>query len=144
MPSTAVSFRTDVFREFLFDTDLTGYVMAEDNDLSYRVSRQYRLLATPDAIFRHSKSSVSRNTIREAEKRRLLFTQYFFQKNRGHLRWSHLARYWSLLGLAVRHLYQGIRNRDMQLFYGFCDGLRAAGSNKLLCHHHFVAGPLDH
>ena len=144
MASTAVSFRTDVFKKYLFDVNLSGYVMAEDVDLSYRVSRKYRLLTVPDAVFRHSKSPVSRNPTREHEKRRLLFTQYFFQKNLGHSHWHQLARYWSLFGLALRYIYLGVRSGDMQRFYGLCDGLRAAGKNRLLWHRHFVAGPLDH
>lgn len=144
MPSTAVSYRTEVFREFLFDTDLTGYVMAEDIDLSFRVSRQYRLLAVPDAVFSHSKSLVSRNSAREHEKRRVLFTQYFFQKNKGQVGWHHLARYWALFGMAMRYLYFGIRDRDMQRFEGFFDGIRSVRRNRLFRQKNFVAGPLDY
>ena len=144
MPSTAVSFRTEVFRDFLFDVDLAGYVMAEDIDLSYRVSRNYRLLVVPDAVFRHSKSLVSRNSTREHEKRRVLFTQYFFQKNKGQVGWHHLARYWALFGMALRYLYFGIRDKDMQRFNGFCDGIRLARRNRLFSQKRFVAGPLDY
>ena len=144
MPSTAVSFRTEVFREFLFDIDLTGYVMAEDIDLSYRVSRKYRLLAVPGAVFRHSKSPVSRNSAREHEKRRILFTQYFFQKNKGQVGWHHLARYWALFGMALRYLYYGVRDRDMQRIEGFFDGIRSVSRNRLFSQKNFVAGPLEY
>ncbi len=143
LPSTAVSYRANVFRQFLFDVDLTGYVMAEDIDLSYRVSRCYKLLMTPGATFRHSKSPVARNTPREHEMRRLLFTQYFFQKNLGNSLWRQVVRYWSLSGLALRYLYRGLRQRDMQRFLGLCDGLRAARRNSLLCRRSFAAGPLE-
>jgi hypothetical protein len=74
MPSTAVSYRTDVFRQHLFDRDLTGYVMSEDLDLAYRVSRRHQLLAVPTATYNHRKSPVSRNSVRESEMRRVLFT----------------------------------------------------------------------
>jgi GT2 family glycosyltransferase len=144
LPSTAVSYRAGVFKRYLFDVHLTGYVMAEDIDLSYRVSRAYKLVLTPDATFGHSKSPVSRNSPREHEKRRLLFTQYFFQKNLGDSRWRHLARYWSLLGLGMRYFYLGLRQRDMQRLLGLYDGLRAARRNRLLTHRHFVAGPLQY
>jgi glycosyltransferase involved in cell wall biosynthesis len=144
MPSKAVSFRTDVFRDFMFDVDLAGYVMAEDIDLSYRISRHYRLLVVPDAMFRHSYSPVSRNSTREHEKRRVLFTQYFFQKNKGQVGWHHLARYWALFGMALRYFYFGIRDRDMQRFKGFFDGIRLASRNHLFGRKKFVAGPLEY
>ncbi len=144
MPSTAVSYRTSVFREFLFDANLTGYVMAEDLDLSYRVSRRYRLRVLPQAIFRHSKSPVSRNDRRETEKRRLLFTQYFFRKNlAGRLRcW--LARYWALLGLGLRYAFVALKSGDAQWLQGYFAGLRAAARNRILWPGRFQPGPLEH
>jgi len=144
MPSTAVSYRTAVFNHHLFDVDLTGYVMAEDIDLSYRISRTHQLVMSPDAVYRHSKSSVARNSMREQEKRRILFTQYFFCKNFGSSGINYLARYWALLGMALRYLYFGIRHKDMEKFLGFCDGIRSAGANGLLWQRHFSPGPLDH
>lgn len=144
MPSTAVSYRIDVFREFLFDVELEGYVMAEDIDLSYRVSREHKLMIVPDAVYRHKKSSVSRNSVREHEKRRVLFTQYFFQKNLGHAGWRQFVRYWALFGMALRYFYIGIRDRDLQQFHGLCDGVRLASKNKLLSYRKFTAGPLEY
>ena len=144
MPSTAVCYRTEIFRQYEFDRDLTGYVMAEDLDLSYRISRKFRLLTTPEAVYRHSKSKVSRNSPREMEKRRLLFTQYFFRKNQGVSLWRHFARYWSILGLLLRTLYVGVSSGNLQRFLGVCDGLRAAAKNKLLGPRRFRPGPLVH
>jgi GT2 family glycosyltransferase len=144
MPSTAVSYRLAIFNQHLFDVDLTGYVMAEDIDLSYRVARESRLLMTPAAVYSHSKSPVARNSIRERERRRLLFTQYFFQKNQADVAWRHLARYWALTGLAFRYLYLGIKTRNMQRFSGLCDGLRCISRNRLFWHRNFAQGPLQH
>lgn len=144
MPSTAVSYRIEVFRQYEFDRDLTGYVMAEDLDLSYRISRSFSLLTTPEAVYRHSKSKVSRNSPREMEKRRLLFTQYFFRKNQGASLWRHVARYWSIIGLLLRTLYIGVSSGNLQRFLGVCDGIRAAAKNKLLGPRRFRPGPLVH
>lgn len=144
MPSTAVSYRTTVFRQYLFDTHLTGYVMAEDLDLSYRVSRRHRLRVSPDAVYRHSKSPVSRNDRRETEKRRLLFTQYFFRKNQAGNIGCWLARYWALLGLGLRYAFVAVRTGDRLWLQGYIAGLGAAARNRLLWPGRFQPGPLEH
>lgn len=144
MPSTAVSYRTDVFRQFLFDTHLTGYVMAEDLDLSFRVSRVHRLRMLPDALYRHSKSDVSRNDRAETERRRLLFTQYFFRKNMAGNPLAWVARYWALLGLGIRYAYVSLRSGDRQWLRGYLAGVRAAARNHLLWPGRFEPGPLRH
>lgn len=144
MPSTAVSYRTAIFREFLFDTHLSGYVMAEDLDLSYRVSRRYRLRVLPGAVYRHRKSPVSRNDRRETEKRRLLFTQYFFRKNLADRATCWLARYWALLGLGLRYSFVAVRSGDRQWLQGYVAGLRAAARNRILWPGRFEPGPLEH
>jgi GT2 family glycosyltransferase len=144
LASTAVSYRTDVFRKHLFDAELTGYVMAEDVDLSFRVSRSFRLVATPRATYTHSRSPVSRNSLRESEKRRVLFTQYFFQKNLGGAHWRHLVRLWALFGLALRYAYLDVRSGESGRLIGLVDGIRAAQRNHLFSRRRFKPGPLDH
>lgn len=144
MPSTAVSYRAAAFHRHEFDKDLTGYVMAEDLDLALRVSREYRLVTTPDARYRHGKSEVSRNDRHETEKRRILFTQYFFRKNMSGCVLCWLARYWALAGMFLRYAYVALRDRDRQWFTGFCAGIRAAARNRLLLPGRFTPGPLRH
>lgn len=144
MPSTAVSYRAAIFRDHEFDKHLTGYVMAEDLDLAWRVSRSHRLLVTPEARYRHSKSEVSRNDRHETEKRRILFTQYFFRKNMGGSVLCWLARYWALAGMFLRYAYIALRDGDRQWFTGFCAGVRAAARNRLLFPGRFAPGPLQH
>jgi len=144
MPSTAVSYRAQVFQEFEFDGNLGGYVMAEDLDLAWRVSRVHELWTDAGAVYRHKKSEVSRNSRRETEKRRILFTQYFFRKNMGGSVTCWLARCWALLGMSVRYAYLAVRRRDSQLLLGFRDGIVAAARNKLLLPGRFVPGRLEH
>jgi hypothetical protein len=144
MPSTAVSYRTDVFRQHLFDRDLTGYVMSEDLDLAYRVSRRHQLLAVPTATYNHRKSPVSRNSVRESEMRRVLFTQYFFRKNLGGSLRCWLARYWALLGMTIRYSYIALRSGDTEKIKGLVDGIKAAFRNRILWPGRFVPGPLEH
>ncbi|HNP35115.1 MAG TPA: glycosyltransferase [Woeseiaceae bacterium] len=144
MPSTAVSYRINVFRKYFFDRDLTGYVMAEDLDLAYRVSRDYQLMVVPGATYRHSKSPVSRNSVRESEMRRVLFTQYFFRKNLGGSARNWFARYWALCGMLIRYSYLAIRSGNADRVKGLVDGMRAAARNGILWPGRFVPGPLVH
>jgi putative ABC transport system permease protein len=61
---------------------------------------------------------------------------------RSPLNW--LARYWSLVGLALRYSYFALRGGNAERLQGLLDGLRAASGNKLLWPGSFKAGPLDH
>lgn len=131
MPSTAVSYRSDVFSKYRFDDSLDGYVMAEDLDLSYRVSREYALYSTPDAVFSHRRSTVSRNNSREAERRRIYFTQYFFKKNMAGSPLNVLCRYWALGGLALTYLVHWLRRGDPDLIIGWLEGVKLCWRRRL-------------
>lgn len=57
----AMSFRMEVFREFSFDTlQYVGYGLGEDKDFSFKISRKYRLIITPEAQLLHLESTKMR------------------------------------------------------------------------------------
>jgi GT2 family glycosyltransferase len=132
MASTAVSYLKDVFARFRFDEACDGYVLAEDVDLSYRVSRQHALYTTPHATFTHHRSPVSRVKRQEIERRRVLFTQRFFNKNLSNNPMNWLFRYWALFGLFIKYLYRTFRAGEHDLVLGFLAGIRDAKTGGLL------------
>jgi glycosyltransferase involved in cell wall biosynthesis len=132
LPSTAVSYRTVVFNQHRFDDELDGYVMAEDIDLSYRVSREFELCVTPEAHFNHHRSKVSRASVREREMRRVYFTQYFFKKNQGSSLLSFVARCWALVGLGTLYAKRSATLRNADLIAGFLDGVMLCRQRQLL------------
>jgi glycosyltransferase involved in cell wall biosynthesis len=132
LPSTAVSYRKAVFNQHRFDDELDGYVMAEDIDLSYRVSREFKLCVTPDAHFNHHRSKISRASVREREMRRVYFTQYFFKKNQGSSLLSFVARCWALIGLGLLYAQRSATRRNLELIAGFLDGIALCRQRQLL------------
>lgn len=57
----AMSFRRSVFGEFRFDSSMQGYSLGEDVEFTFRLSRRYRLLVTPEAPVWHLRSNSARD-----------------------------------------------------------------------------------
>jgi len=49
----AMSWRKDVFKEFIFDERFSGYARYEEVDFSYRVGKKHKLFVVADAKVRH-------------------------------------------------------------------------------------------
>jgi GT2 family glycosyltransferase len=56
-----MSFRRSIFNEFRFDSKMEGYSLGEDVEFTFRLSRRYRLLVTPDAPVWHIRAESSRD-----------------------------------------------------------------------------------
>lgn len=121
---TACAFRRDVLREFPFDESLRGYALKEDIDLSYRISRRYRVLAIPDARFWHLKTPTARIAIREKSAMHVVNNFWFHSK---HLKGSLLNRLAFAWGMTARLGFEVLRtvaHRNPDYALGALDGLR--------------------
>jgi GT2 family glycosyltransferase len=76
-----VAYRRSVFENLLFDENLKGYALYEDVDFSYRESRLYQNVYTPDARCWHLMSPTARMEINELMKMQLEHFSYLFHKN---------------------------------------------------------------
>lgn len=76
-----MSYRKNVFDEFRFDEWFEGYGLGEDLDFSYRVSKKYKLVATPFAKLEHKYSNIGRSDIRRYHSDLIFNHYYFFKKN---------------------------------------------------------------
>ena len=54
------AYRAKVFEQFSFDEQFKGYGLGEDKDFSYRVSKAWQLVVTPDAQLNHYESAKMR------------------------------------------------------------------------------------
>lgn len=81
LPGCSFSFRKEVFRDFLFDTEwFLNYGMGEDKDFSYRVSRKYKLVYEPSAELRHNHCPLMRPNHEKAGKMFVLFMHIFHER----------------------------------------------------------------
>ena len=95
-------YRKEIFKEFKFDENLTGYSYMEDVDFSRRVSHKYKLFYNPEAKLEHRHGSGGRGNIKDRKKMymvncRYLFFKNFYLRNRLFI----IAHWWSILGLII-------------------------------------------
>jgi GT2 family glycosyltransferase len=95
------AYRKAVFEHFLFDENIKGYGLGEDKDFSYRLSKHYRLVISPDAHLNHYESPKMR-----FDKKRMGFefviSRYrFFRTHVYNHPLSSIAFYYALFGYTL-------------------------------------------
>jgi len=94
----ATGYRRSVLEEFHFDESPDGPVRREDIDFSYRVSRRYKLLITPEARFHHCKAPNARLGAREGRRSQLVNDYLVFRKNLPVAPLQNASFAWAMLG----------------------------------------------
>ncbi|HJW68990.1 MAG TPA: glycosyltransferase, partial [Candidatus Binatia bacterium] len=93
-----MSYRREVLEAFRFDERLDGYALGEDLQFSYRVSRRWKLVLTPDACLDHRHAGAGR-PLGDDYQAMAVFNRYLFFRDhlaRGPVDW--LAYLWSSAG----------------------------------------------
>ena len=111
LPGFNMSYRKYIFTQFLFDPSFSGNGWGgEDRDFSYRVSKKYKLVATPHARLVHLKDTTSRVNNRRFGYMETNFFYRFFYKNMPKLPVNYLAITWAITGILVKNLLLIITN----------------------------------
>ena len=95
------SYRREVFERFTFHEGFRGYGSMEDVEFSHRVSKAYRLVATPAARLAHYHTEVQRISRRELTYQRVLNLWYHFHHNMPQRLVNRLAFGWYLFAMAL-------------------------------------------
>lgn len=99
-----MAFRTNILKKFRFDESFVGYSYMEDDDIAYRVSREYQNMYTPFAQIIHNESPASRDRSYDRHKMLLKNHYYLFKKNFPQDGIHLLAFILSIVGLIVVNL----------------------------------------
>ncbi len=113
LPSWAVVYSRKVLAEYSFDEWFESYSYLEDLDLSYRVSKKYRLAIVTGARFYHYPSNLGRPNAYLFGKKEVLNRLYFVSKH------PELSRPLCCLALSVRaamSIFLGLARRDFGYF----------------------------
>jgi glycosyltransferase involved in cell wall biosynthesis len=96
-----MSFRKEIFKEILFDKNLTGYALGEDLDFTYRIFKKYPkgLYICPRAKIFHKMSKISRINIKDESYKSIVFKFYFFKKYIEKTFKNYFINIWSIFGL---------------------------------------------
>jgi len=130
MPSCICSYYRKVLNEFKFDETLDKYALSEDLDLSYRVSRKYKLFQTPHARLIHKMSAISRLDMRRF--RRLQITNLHYLAKKHIPRWSikWLAFYWYIIGYLLFSFIKYARTFNNDELLGVLSGISEIIKNR--------------
>lgn len=125
MPACICSYYRKIFNKFKFDEMLDKYAFAEDKDLSYRVSRKYKLYQTPYALLSHNHSPISRLSVRECRKVETINRHYLAKKHLPPRSINWLAYYWSLVGYLLFFTIKNCLTLNYNDLLGTVDGIRS-------------------
>jgi glycosyltransferase involved in cell wall biosynthesis len=123
VPGGLTAYRKEVFSEFRFDEELPGYGYMEDDDFSYRVSREYKNVYTPFARVIHNESPAARDRRYESRKMMVMNHYYLFRKNLPQDLLHRAAFWWSVLGLVLNEII----TLNVAGLKGLWDGFRFRG-----------------
>jgi len=113
LPSWAVVYRKTIFMEYGFDNWFEGYSYLEDLDLSYRISRRYKLAMVSDARIHHYPSGTGRPDAVLFGKKEILNRLWFVRK---HQELSVGLCYVALVIRMALNLLSAIHERDIRSF----------------------------
>lgn len=82
LPSTAVVYRKDIFKNFLFEEWFKGYSYLEDLDFSYAVGKEFKLAVVHNAEYKHFPGPGGRGNGFEFGIREVLNRVYFVKKHK--------------------------------------------------------------
>jgi glycosyltransferase involved in cell wall biosynthesis len=114
------AYKRDVFVDFCFDENLTGYSYLEDIDFSYRVSQKFRLLYQPLARCEHFATTFKEADARSLRKMLARNHFYLFKKNIPKDLFHLYAFGMSLIGLLI---YNALLLKDIKACIGIIEGL---------------------
>jgi GT2 family glycosyltransferase len=118
----ACAYRREVFRTFRFDNRLRGYSLYEDRDFSFRVHREWPLVALPAPTLTHYASPINRLDVATYTARGITHRYWFVEKNFDHpLR--RIAFWWATLGQFLA-LLASPRERSRHALQGLLEGVR--------------------
>lgn len=111
-----MAFKREVLDKFKFDENLQGYCYMEDCDMSYRVSKEYRIIYTPCAKLVHNVSPASRYSDYAKMKMAIQNHYYIFNKNFPQKLYNRFAFWTSIFGLFVI-CFLGMRKEGLKGLY---------------------------
>lgn len=95
------AYRREVLNKFKWNEAFRGYSYMEDDDYSYRVSREFRLVQTPNAKMVHEHVPNARDNIEKSLRMEVRNHTLFFRLNMRKTPWNLLAFVWSEIGCSL-------------------------------------------
>lgn len=114
------SYYREIFNEFKFDE---AFDRCTDLELSYRVSRKYKLYQTPYAVAFHHRSQETHLNIRELNKLYIIHMHMLVNKHMPKKLKNWLAYYWSIIGDLILSTVKSFVSLRLDAFMGTLEGI---------------------
>ena len=121
MPALVCSYYREKFNEFRFDET---FERCTDLELSYRVSRKYKLYQTPYALATHHHSEATHLNIRELNRLYLIHMHKLVKKSMPRKITNWIAYYWSIVGQLILDAGKSCISLNSDSFFGSLEGLK--------------------
>ncbi|RJO61113.1 hypothetical protein C4544_03640, partial [candidate division WS5 bacterium] len=115
------SYYRNVFYEFRFDET---FERCTDLEISYRVSRKYKLYQTPYALLTHNHSKATHLDGRELNRSIIINIHKLVQKHLPHKLSNWFAYYWSVVGEIILSTAKSCMHADSSAIRGTLDGIK--------------------
>lgn len=125
-----MSFRKEVISKIKFDENLVGYSWGEDDDIAYRISREYKNYYTPHAQLIHAVSPPLNNDKSTEIEMSINNHYYLFKKNIKQNYRNKLFFWWSIIGMMFTNTIYSILNMNMTYLNGYFKGLKSIFNSK--------------
>ena len=109
-----MAYKKGVFKEQLFDENLTGYALAEDFDFTYRLYKRHNngLIMTPNAKVAHRFSEVERYPTKKIIYVNQINHFYLNFKNFNSSSKEKIIFIWTIFGISLLRSLQFLKNRE--------------------------------
>ncbi len=117
-----MSFRRTWLDRYRFDETLERYWAGDDWDLSYRISREARLMQLPDARLAHNQADPGRDSLRRVWRMMVVNHRYLYIKHLRAAGQSWLPWFWAETGLLLLAVLRMLAGRGSEALTGVLEG----------------------
>lgn len=114
LPGCAMVWKKNVFKEFMFDENFSGYARYEEVDFSYRVGKKHSMLIVADAKAQHLSRVEGADFSFPLGKMEVVNRLYFVSK---HPELSIPLCLWALFGIFLNNVLKGVMGMDARYLY---------------------------
>ena len=118
-----MSFRRDVLNNNKFNQRFEKYWWGDDFEISYRISKNHKLIQIPDAIIRHENSTPNYVGMRKIWTMSVVNRKYIFDEYLSNKKINYIFYYWSIIGDILIVILQSLKLGSIDPFIGLLKGL---------------------
>ncbi len=121
LPAGICTFYRSIFNEYKFDET---FKRCTDLEISYRISRKYKLYQTPYAVGTHHHSEATHPNVRKLNKMYIIHTHKLVKKYLPHSMTNWFAYYWSIIGELILASLKSCVYLNSDYIFSTLDGIK--------------------